>query len=70
MEVGHLPNSADSVPNANGNPQTVINVLDSSPSDNGVNQLQIFGTDQPDFFLFRANTLVSCTRKALSRNPI
>ena len=45
------------LPNANGNPQTIINVQDdpTNPQDLGVNQLLIFGTDQPDFFLLRAN---------------
>src|SRR5262249_22841353 len=37
---------------------TTINVLDDSPGDPGVNQLLIFGTDLPDYFLFRANQLV------------
>ncbi|HVP75979.1 MAG TPA: hypothetical protein VMS63_08155, partial [Gaiellaceae bacterium] len=43
------------LPNAHGHDQTLINVEDDSPNDPGVNQLLIFGTDAPDYFLLRAN---------------
>ena len=44
-------------PNADGKAQTIINVLDdpTDPGDLGVNQLVIYGTDAPDYFLLRAN---------------
>ena len=43
------------LPNASGHDQTIINVADDSPNDPGVNQLLIYGTDAPDYFLLRAN---------------
>ena len=45
------------LPNANGQDQTIINVQDdpTNPLDLGVNQLLIYGTDAPDYFLLRAN---------------
>ena len=39
-------------------PLTLINVEEvAAATDTGVNQLRIFGTDNPDFFLLRANAL-------------
>ena len=46
-------------PGPTGSPLTTIDVEDNSPGDTGVNQLFIYGTDQPDYFLFRANQLVN-----------
>ena len=52
-----------------------INVFDQSRGDSGIDRLRVFGTEESDFFLFRANRdigqgVIAATEVDENREPV